>query len=85
MQKNNDPFYDTECPDFAEILGIYKQCLEENHGNGRFIREVYTQVNIAQLYFHAAMRLNQQAMDPFFQALDKAFTTLDKIRDGWQA
>lgn len=85
MQKNNHPFFDIECPEFAEVLGLYQQCLEENHGNNRFIREVYTQVDIAQLYFHAAFRLNQQAIDPFFQALDKALTTLDKVRDGWRA
>lgn len=85
MQKTGHPFYDTQSPEFSEILEIYNQCLAENRGSGRLIREVYTYVDIAQLYFHAAVRLDDTAIEPFLQAMEKALAALEKIRDGWRA
>ena len=85
LQKTGHPFQDTESPEFKEVLGLYNQSLAENHGNGRFVREVQIHVNIAQLYFHTAKKLNQRALDLFFQALLNALAALEKIRDGWRA
>lgn len=85
LQTHNHPFFDTEIPEFQEVLGLYNQSLAENFGNGRILREVHAHVNIAQLYFHAAFKLNQQAIDPFFQALLNAVAALERVREGWRA
>ena len=85
LRKNGQPFFDTERPEFQEILGLYNQSLKENKGNGRFVREAQTYVDIAHLYFYAALKLNQSALDPFFQALLNALAALEKVREGWQA
>ena len=85
LQKTGHPFQDTEIPELEEILGLYNQSLVENHGNGRVLREVQIHVNTAQLYFHAARKLNQRALDLFFQALLNALAALEKVRDGWRA
>ena len=85
LQKNGHPLFDTDCQEFQEILDIYKQSLKESHGNWRFNTEVQTYVNIAQLYFHAALKLDQRALDPFFQSVLNALAALEKVRDGWRA
>ena len=85
LQTNGSPLVDTECQEFREILDIYKQSLEEIHGNWRYVSEIQTHVNMAQLYFHAALKHDQRALDPFFQSFFNALAALEKIRDGWRA
>ncbi|KAL8826724.1 MAG: hypothetical protein Q9191_003620 [Dirinaria sp. TL-2023a] len=85
LQEHGHHLVDTESAEFQEVLRIYKESLEENYGNGRSVRELQTYVNIAQLYFYAALKLDQRALDPFFQALLNALGALEKVRDGWRA
>ena len=85
LKKNGRPFSDIECSEFQELIQLYKQSLEKNYGNGRLIREARTHVAIAQLHFFAALQLNQQAIDGFFQSLFNGLAALEKLRDGWRA
>ena len=84
-QKNGRPFLDPSVPELQEIIDLYNQSIKENRGTGHLLRRVQTYVSIAQLYFHAALALNQQALDPFFKALANALTGLEKIREGWRS
>lgn len=84
-QKNDRPFLDPSVPELQEIINLYNQSIKESHGTGHLLRRLQTYVSIAQLYFHAALALNQQALDPFFNALANALTGLEKIREGWRS
>ena len=85
LQSQSHPISDTESKEFKEVLALYKQSLEENYGNGKVIREIHINVDIAQLYSYAAMRGDQRALDPFFQAMLNTMAALEKLRDGWRA
>ena len=84
LNKNGSPFSDIECSEFQELIQLYNESLEKNHGNGRFVREAQTHVAMAQLHFFAALKLNQQALNGFFQSMLNALAALEKLRDGWR-
>jgi len=76
---------DMDCPEFEEIIRLYDRCLAENRGNGRLIQELHTNMDIASVYFYAAARLDQKAMQGLFSAADRATEAFEKIREGWRA
>lgn len=85
VESHGHVLLDTSCPEFEEIIGLYSQCLAENRGSSRLIREVHFNMDMATLYFYAAAKLDPKAIDGFFNAVDRAVQAFEKIRDGWRA
>ena len=77
---------DMHSPELKEIIEFYNQSLADNRDkNGPLIRDIYINMDMAQVYFHAAARLDPIAAEGLFNAAARAVQAFEKIRAGWRA
>ena len=77
---------DMHSPELKEIIELYNQSLGDNRDtNGPLIRDLYTNMEMAQVYFHAAARLDPIAVEGLLNAAARAMQAFEKIRAGWRA
>ena len=84
IESHGHPLLDMDSPELKEIIGLYDQCLAENRGSTRLLREVHLNMSIASVYLHAAKKLDPKALSGFFNAVEKAVEAFEKIREGWR-
>lgn len=75
---------DVKSPDFLDILSLYRLSLAENRERGWNRAEGYTLMNIARLYFFAALKLDSSVLETFIETLDAAMNAFERTREGWR-
>ena len=77
---------DMHSPELKEITELYNQSLADNRDkNGPLIRDIYINMDMAQVYFHAAAKLDPIAAEGLLNAAARAVQAFEKIRAGWRA
>lgn len=86
LESNANLLLDMHSPELKEIIELYDQSLADNHDkHGPLIRDVYINMDMAHVYFHAAARLNPIAAEGLLSAAARAVQAFEKIRAGWRA
>ena len=77
---------DVDSPEVKEIIELYNQSLADNRdANGPLMRDVYINMDMAQIYFGAAAKLDPRAFEGLLHAVARAVQAFEKIRAGWRA
>lgn len=86
LKSNASVILDMHSPELKEIIELYDQSLADNHDkHGPLIRDVYINMEMVNVYFHAAAKMNPIALDGLTNAADRAVQAFEKIRAGWRA
>ena len=86
IKSNNHVLLDMHSTELKEIIEHYNQSLSDNReSNGPLIQEVYINMDMARVYFHAAAKLDPIAREGLFNAAARAVQAFEKIRAGWRA
>lgn len=77
---------DMHSPELKEIIELYNQSLADNRDtNGPLLRDIYINMDMAEVYFRAAARLDPIAFEGLSNAVARAVQAFEKIRAGWRA
>ena len=86
IKKSDHVVLDMHSPELKEIIELYNQSLADNRDmNGPLMRDIYINMDMAQVYFHAAARLDPIAFEGLSNAVARAVQAFEKIRAGWRA
>ena len=86
IKSSDDGLLDMDSPELKEVIKLYNQSLAENHDtNGPLMRDIYINMDMAQVYYNAATRLNPIAFEGLSNAAARAVQAFEKIRAGWRA
>ncbi len=86
IKSRDDVLPDMHSPELKEIIELYNQSLADNRDtNGPLMRDIYINMDMAQVYFHAAARLDPIAFEGLSNAVARAVQAFEKIRAGWRA
>ena len=78
--------HDMHSPELKEIIELFNEALANNRDtNGPLMRDIYINMDMAQVYFHAAVRLDPKALEGLSNAVARAMQAFEKIRAGWRA
>lgn len=85
IKSSDHGLLDMHSPEFKEIIELYNQSLADNRDtNGPLMRDIYINMDMAQVYFHAAARLDPVAFEGLANAAARAVEAFEKIRAGWR-
>ena len=77
---------DMDSPEVKEIIELHNQSLADNRdAKGPLLRDIYINMDMAQLYFRAANKLDPRAFEGLLNAVARAVQAFEKIRAGWRA
>lgn len=85
LKSRANALLDMHSPELKEIIQLYDQCLADNHDKkGPLIQDVYINMDMVHVYFHAAGRKNPIALEGLLNAAARALQAFEKIRAGWR-
>ena len=77
---------DMHSSELKEIMELYHQSLADNREkNGLLLRDVHINMDMANVYFYAAAKLDQIAFEGLMNSAARAMLAFEKIRAGWRA
>ena len=86
INSRNARSFDMHGPELKEIIDFYNRSLADNRDkNGPLIRDIYINMDMAHVYFHAATKLDPIAFEELSNAVARAVQAFEKIRAGWRA
>lgn len=84
VEKTGHEVSDINSPEYVDIFSLYGRSLAENREHGRNRAVGYTLMNMARLFFFAALGLDMSVLEPFMQTLNAAQDAFERTREGWR-